>query len=175
MHLIFSLLCAVSLAISPLLLAAEKTLELPHEIYILPDSIPMWPPVWWTWLLMAAVLIALIFISITFIQRHTKNAYRREAINLLMNTHTINDAALLMLCHQTIRRCLVTKKRHDLASLPSHTLFDRLDKQNKDSMKFANLGNKFMTGAYQPELHLSHAEREQIVATTKYWCRSHHA
>lgn len=174
MQFIYLLLAGV-LFVRPSSLMATETLELPHRNYILPEQVPMWPPAWWTWPTLMTLLIGAMAICILLIVRRRKNAYRREAISLFTEADDLTDAELLILCHQTIRRCLITQNKQALASLANAELFTTLDQENKSHFTFFNLGPKFITGPYQPNLQLSKQERENIINTTKHWCRRHHA
>ena len=156
-------------------LPSGPKIELPNTAYILPDNIAMWPPVWWTWLIVAFIIIALaVFISYTFF-RYKHNAYRRDAEQLVDTLIELQDMELLTQCHQTIRRCLITIGRHDLASLPSQQLFNQLDLALAPKYQFKQLGELFIKGAYQPQLSLSKEQKANILRLTKHWCRRHKA
>jgi hypothetical protein len=152
---------------------AGQKIELPNTAYILPDNIAMWPPVWWSWLVIAFIVVSLIVIVIVLYMRYKRNAYRRDASQLLDSLSEYQDHELLSQCHQTIRRCLVTIGRHDLASMPSQALFNQLDLQLASKHQFKQLGTLFIHGAYQPQLSLDKSQKEQILQVTKYWCRRH--
>lgn len=153
--------------------SAGPKIELPNTAYILPDNIAMWPPVWWTWLVIAFFIISLVaIVTIKFI-RYKRNAYRRDASQLLDALSDYKDNELLSQCHQTIRRCLVTVGRNDLASMPSQALFNQLDLQLAPKHQFKQLGTLFINGAYQPQLSLDTIQKEQILRLTKHWCRRH--
>lgn len=151
----------------------KATIELPNPAYILPDNIAMWPPVWWTWLVVAMIIVVLISLITIRLIRHKKNAYRRNASKLIDAFSDLQDDDLLSQCHQTIRRCLITIGRNDLASLPSQELFNQLDLELAPKYQFKQLGQVFINGAYQPQLALKTNEKEHILRLTKYWCRRH--
>lgn len=152
---------------------------LPNKNYILPPSIAMWPPAWWSWLVLLILLLILTAIGMAFFLRYRKRAYRREALALLTKLASeearVSDAEFLTQCHQIIRRCLVTCGRKDLAALASHDLFKELDSSLKTDMRFDQFGEVFLTGAYQPNLKLTPTTKNHILAVTKYWCRRHNA
>ncbi len=148
-------------------------IALPNTAYILPDTIAMWPPVWWTWLVIAFFVIALISVILVKFIHYKRNAYRRDASQLLDSLNNYQDSELLSQCHQTIRRCLVTIGRNDLASMPSQALFNQLDLQLPPKHQFNQLGPLFINGAYQPQLSLDTSQKEDILRLTKYWCRRH--
>ncbi|TBR45011.1 DUF4381 domain-containing protein [Marinomonas agarivorans] len=154
-----------------------NTITLPNKNYILPDSIPMWPPVWWSWLIVLFIIIGLTVLGLYWFIGYRKNAYRREAIRLvtrLKEEHTqLSDAEFLTQCHQIIRRCLITRGRKDLAALPSQDLFAELDASLTVERRFNQLGTVFLTGAYQPNLSLSSEVKQKVLVTIKYWCRRH--
>jgi len=153
--------------------ASGPKIELPNTAYILPDNIAMWPPVWWTWLVVGALVILLIsLMTIKFIS-YKRNLYRRDAIKLIDTLEELDDVAFLTQCHQIIRRCLLTLGRNDLASLPSQDLFDQLDLGLAPKYQFKQLGSVFVTGAYQPNLLLKEEQKEEILRLTKHWCRRH--
>jgi len=121
--------------------ASGPKIELPNTAYILPDNIAMWPPVWWTWLVVGALVILLIsLMTIKFIS-YKRNLYRRDAIKLIDTLEELDDVAFLTQCHQIIRRCLLTLGRNDLASLPSQDLFDQLDLGLSPKYQFKQLGS----------------------------------
>ncbi|MDB4837366.1 DUF4381 domain-containing protein [Marinomonas sp.] len=156
--------------------ALQTSLELPNKAYLLPDAIPMWPPVWWTWLVLAAVLMGILAGLIHLIRRHKKRAYRREAVGILTTvTDDMPDKAVVLLCHETIRRSLISMGRHTQAALPNSELLDTLDKQLPEKHQFSSLGEEFAHGQYRPQLELSAEQRHKVIATTRYWIRKHHA
>lgn len=148
-------------------------IELPNTAYILPDSIAMWPPVWWTWLVVAFIFIGLICLITYQYFLYKRNAYRRDAFQLIDSIKDKKDDEVLSHCHQIIRRCLITLGRNDLASLPSQTLFNQLDIDLPSKYQFKQLGDIFINGAYQPTLCLDPEQRAKILQLTKYWCRRH--
>lgn len=153
--------------------ATGPKIELPNTAYILPDSIAMWPPVWWTWLVVAFIVIsAILFITIKVIQ-YKRNAYRRDAAQLLDTLDDYQNAELLSQCHHIIRRCLITIGRNDLASMPNQALFKELDLELTPKYQFSQLGSEFIHGTYQPQLSLSPEQTENILRITKHWCRRH--
>lgn len=164
----------------PILFSTQlgSAIELPNQNYILPTPIPMWPPVWWTWLVLLALVLMFFSIGGFCLYRYKKNAYRREAIALLNelqeNSSNTSDATFLTVCHQTVRRCLLNCNRNDLAALPAHELFTTLDQTLKKRKQFNQLGELFITGAYQPNLQLTAQNRLEMLAITKFWCRRHH-
>ncbi|GAB3477596.1 DUF4381 domain-containing protein [Marinomonas epiphytica] len=154
---------------------ASSTVDLPNKAYLLPDSIAMWPPAWWTWPSLA-VALALLFLCVLFGYRHyRKNAYRREAIRaLLEQANQARDQPLITLCHEMVRRCLVTQHNYHLAAQPSHSLFTKLDEDMPKKLSFELLGEVFIQGAYQAQLHLTDQQRQSMIKTTCHWIRKHH-
>ena len=150
-------------------------IELPHKAFILPSEIPMWPPAWWTWLVIAAVLIIFIGLLFGLIRRHKQRAYRREALALLQADLTLPDKALLQHCHELIRRCLISEHNQPAAAYMTHELIQQLDKHMPAKKQFANLGQWFLDGQYQAHLSLTTDERTQLLNSTEIWLRKHHA
>lgn len=153
--------------------ALDSQLALPNTAYILPDTIPMWPPVWWTWLVLGIVILCTLSLTIYKVIQYKRNAYRRDAFKLIDGFAELDDRALLSHCQQTIRRCLITIGRDDLASLPSQALFNQLDLELAQKYQFKQLGQVFIDGAYQPDLTLEAGQKDRIIALTKHWCRRH--
>ena len=151
----------------------SPSIELPNSAYILPDNIAMWPPVWWTWLVIAFFVITIMGIILIKFVHYKRNAYRRDASQHLDSLNDYQDSELLSQCHQTIRRCLVTIGRNDLAAMPSQALFNQLDLQLPPQHQFKQLGSLFINGAYQPQLSLDKTQKEEILRLTKNWCRRH--
>ncbi|MEL0622377.1 DUF4381 domain-containing protein [Marinomonas arenicola] len=158
-------------------MAANLTFSaLPHKAYLLPDAVPMWPPVWWTWLAVAAVVLILFGAILLLIIRHKKRAYRREALAALKHADDkVLDKELVVLCHELIRRCLVSENKSTLAALPAPQLFNTLDQKNAAKHRFSSLPEDFISGPYRGAITLSAAQREHILSTTRYWIRKHHA
>lgn len=152
------------------------TIELPNKAYLLPDSIPDWPPVWWFWLVVAAVIFALLLTIIRLRRRYVKRAYRREALQQL-NQHTeLSDQALGEHCLTLIKRCLITEGQQDLASLTSKELLPLLDQQLKHSkIKLAALEDCFSASIYRPKGQLSAEQRQTLIQATRIWIRRHRA
>ncbi|MCV2402173.1 DUF4381 domain-containing protein [Marinomonas sp. C2222] len=156
--------------------AVQASIELPNKAYLLPEAIPMWPPVWWSWLILAALLICIAYGAVYFYRRHKQRIYRREARALLKNrADDLSDKEVILLCHETIRRCLISEGAVIKAALPSPELFNTLDKDLSSKHQFALLGDIFINGQYRPHIELDSEQRKQILKTTDYWVRSHHA
>ncbi|MBR7889198.1 DUF4381 domain-containing protein [Marinomonas sp. A79] len=151
-------------------------LELPNKAYLLPDNIPMWPPVWWTWLLVAALLIAITALGAFYYKRHQKRTYRREACQAITQSIAeLSDKESLLLCHEMVRRCLVSEGKQHLVSLPSAQLFAQLDEQLPGKKRFSSLGAGFIDGPYRPVIELNEQQRADMIAVTLFWIRKHHA
>lgn len=156
--------------------ALQAGIELPNKAYLLPDAIPMWPPVWWSWLILTAILLLTTFSAVYLYRRHKQRIYRREARALLKGvTDDLSDKNVILLCHETIRRCLISEGAVIKAALPSPELFKALDKELPSKHQFSLLGDAFINGQYRPHIELDSEQRKQILKTTDYWVRSHHA
>lgn len=154
----------------------NQTLELPHKAYLLPEAIPMWPPAWWTWLVLLAFILFLGLMVFGLLRRHQKRGYRREALTKLNQAQmSLSNRDTIVLCHELIRRCLITENKMDLASQPAPKLIEHLDQQLKEGKRFADLDPSFIDGPYRPHLELSQAQRNAIIQTTQDWIRKHHA
>ncbi|MCB5162404.1 DUF4381 domain-containing protein [Marinomonas algarum] len=153
-----------------------STIDLPNKAYLLPESIPMWPPVWWSWLVLALVLFIIATGFMAFYGRHKKRTYRREALQFLPKTTVEKtDKECILLCHELVRRCLISEGKTTLAALPSVTLFLQLDETLPDKWQFSGLGTVFIEGPYRKTVDLDQTQRERIVQVTRYWIRKHHA
>lgn len=153
-----------------------STLELPNKAYLLPNNIPMWPPVWWTWLLVVALVVIITVLCVLYYKRHQQRAYRREACQTIMQQITaLSDKDSLVLCHEMVRRCLVSEGKQALASLPNAQLFTELDDQLPRKRGFSSLGAEFIDGPYRQNIVLSEQQRADMCSVTLFWIRKHHA
>lgn len=157
--------------------ALQAGIDLPNKAFILPEAIPMWPPVWWSWLALLAILIVATITGIVLVKHYKKNAYRRMATQLLTKEETslLSDKELLTHCHTIIKRCLVTHNKALYAAMPTDELLPILDKDMGKDNSFSNLGSWFSDGQYQPGLSLSEEERIKLVQITKKWIKKHNA
>lgn len=156
--------------------ASQQAIDLPHKAYMLPQSVPMWPPVWWTWLIVAAVVIFIIGLLILGYRRYKKRAYRREALSNIINTSSeMTDKDCILLCHEMVRRCLISEGKTETAALPSKTLFEKLDSTLPEKRQFSALGNEFIDGPYRNLVELTSEQRSAMIKNTCYWIRKHHA
>ncbi|MFT2109620.1 DUF4381 domain-containing protein [Marinomonas sp. 2405UD68-3] len=155
--------------------ALNTNIDLPNKAFILPEAIPMWPPAWWTWLVLLFVIIIISILCITLYRDQKKNAYRKEAMQLLKDTDALSDKALLTHCHTVIKRCLVSKNRTFDAAISTQELTSLLDKDMPKNHSFESLGSWFIDGQYQSELHLEQTDRVNLLMTTKRWIKKHHA
>lgn len=158
----------------------QTQIDLPNKGYLLPENIPMWPPVWWTWLVVAALILCLIGLVVYVNRRHKARAYRREAlaglsIASLTKTDDVSDKACILLCHEMVRRCLISEGKQQVAALPSQTLFETLDQEMPAKKRFSLLGDDFIHGIYRQQLTLTPEQRDAMLKTTRYWIRKHHA
>lgn len=151
-------------------------MALPNKAYLLPEAIAMWPPVWWSWLVLAMLILLLATLMYFLWRRQQSRRYRREALATLQEAqHSLSNRDAIILCHELIRRCLITENKAKLAAQPAADLFAQLDQQGKPKKCFADLSADFIDGPYRPHLELTQAQRNAILATTAYWIRSHHA
>lgn len=156
--------------------SATQTIDLPHKAYMLPQSVPMWPPVWWTWLIVAAITLVIIGLLFLWYRRHKKRTYRREALsNITKQSSELSDKESILLCHEMVRRCLISEDKTETAALPSKTLFATLDKTMPAKRQFSALGNKFIDGPYRSQVELTTEQRNAMIKNTCYWIRKHHA
>ncbi|MCZ2722816.1 DUF4381 domain-containing protein [Marinomonas sp. 15G1-11] len=158
--------------------ALQNSLDLPNKAFILPEAIPMWPPVWWSWLVLLALIILVTIVTLKTVKKYQHNAYRREALTLLGDRHNLNalsDKELLTHCHTIIKRCLVSHGKGSQAAMLNHDLIPLLDKDMRKSHSFKSLGAWFIDGQYQEHLTLSDAERHNLLNTTKKWVKKHNA
>lgn len=156
--------------------ASQQAIDLPHKAYMLPQSVPMWPPVWWTWLIVAAVVLFIIALLFLWYRRYKKRAYRREALSNITNTSKdLADKDCILLCHEMVRRCLISEGKTETAALPSKTLFETLDNDMPAKRQFTSLGNEFIDGPYRNQIELTSEQRSAMIKNTCYWIRKHHA
>ncbi|RCX07731.1 DUF4381 domain-containing protein [Marinomonas foliarum] len=156
--------------------AQTQAIDLPHKAYLLPQSVPMWPPVWWTWLIVAAVTLIIIGLLILWYQRHKKRTYRREALsNIRKAADDLTDKECIQLCHEMVRRCLISEGKTETAALPSQALFSILDNSMQAKHQFASLSSEFIDGPYRNQIELSQEQRSTMIKNTCYWIRKHHA
>ena len=152
------------------------TIELPNKAYLLPDAVAMWPPVWWTWPILATVIISMTLMIWWWLKRFQKRAYRREALTLLkekLPQSSSKDA--IILCHELIRRCLISAGQEQIAALSSRDLIAHLDENMPAKYQFAKLGDAFVMAPYQAQITLEIEQLNTMIATTRYWIRRHHA
>jgi len=155
---------------------AQATMSLPNEAYLLPQSIPMWPPAWWTWLLLALLLLIIGFFIFYRYRRYKKRAYRREALIAITNsTDDLPDKECILLCHEIIRRCLISENKTEMAALPSTLLLEKIDLTMPKKYQFSLLGDTFFDGPYRHTVELTPQQRKAMFKTTSYWIRKHHA
>ncbi|SHE49370.1 protein of unknown function [Marinomonas polaris DSM 16579] len=155
---------------------ATQAIDLPHKAYLLPQSVPMWPPVWWTWLIVAAIILFIIGLFVLWYRRHKKRTYRREALYAVTNTSSeLSDKDCILLCHEMVRRCLISEGKTETAALPSKTLFETLDKSMPAKRQFSSLGCEFIDGPYRSQIELETEQRNTMIKNTCYWIRKHHA
>lgn len=165
----------MSAALTPVQ-APSQAIDLPNKAYMLPQSVPMWPPVWWTWLIVAAIVLLLIGALIFYYRRHKKRTYRREALaGITQKVGKLNDKDCILLCHEMVRRCLMSEGKIETAALPSKTLFEILDKTLPTKRQFSIIGNEFIDGPYRSQIELTKQQRTAMLKTTCYWIRKHHA
>jgi len=155
---------------------AQATIDLPNKAYLLPQAIPMWPPAWWTWLILAAILLFIIGLLIFCYRRHQKNSYRREALSAITKASSeLSDKACILLCHEMIRRCLISEGQHETAALPSAALMEKIDSSMPEKHHFSKLGSNFIDGLYRNHIELTPEQRTQMLKVTRDWIRKHHA
>ncbi|TYL47516.1 DUF4381 family protein [Marinomonas sp. IMCC 4694] len=155
---------------------ASSTIELPNKAYLLPKYIAMWPPVWWTWLLVAALLVVLLAICFFSYRRYQQRGYRRDALTSIKSMpDNLNNKQYILLCHEMVRRCLISERQQLLASLPSTVLFENLDRHLPKKHRFGSLGAVFIEGPYRPQIELTSEQRTRMIQVTCYWIRKHHA
>lgn len=151
-------------------------LDLPNKAYIFPQAVDMWPPVWWTWLVLALAILLLTVTGILLYRRRQKRTYRREALAALKKADdTLLDKELIILCHELIRRCLVSEQKLSLAALPVGSLMVELDKKRAKKHQFQSLGDDFINGPYRSQVELNAQQKALILSTTRHWIRKHHA
>ena len=151
-------------------------IELPNKAYMLPDTIPNWPPVWWFWLVLATVIVMFGLTVISIRRRYIKQAYRREALKQLNDQQDLSDQALTEHCLTLIKRCLITEGKTELASLTTKALLPLLDQQVKRApIKLTQCEDSFSTSLYQPNGQLTPAQRAALIQATRHWIRRHHA
>ena len=156
--------------------SATHAIDLPHKAYMLPQSVPMWPPVWWTWLIVVAVILFIIGLLALWYRRHKKRTYRREALSAITNTSSeLSDKDCILLCHEMVRRCLISEGKTETAALPSKTLFETLDKSMPAKRQFSSLGSEFIDGPYRSQIELTTEQRSAMIKNICYWIRKHHA
>ena len=156
--------------------APQQAIDLPNKAYMLPQSIDMWPPVWWTWLILAVVLLGLIGLLFLIYRRHKKRSYRREALaNIREKSSNLDDKDCIVLCHEMVRRCLISEGKTETAALPSKTLFETLDAGIPPKRQFLAIGNEFIDGPYRSKIELTTEQRNTMIKNTCYWIRKHHA
>ncbi|RBP85882.1 DUF4381 domain-containing protein [Marinomonas rhizomae] len=156
--------------------ASQQTIDLPNQAYMLPQSVPMWPPAWWTWLIVAAIFLFIIGLLVICYRRHKKRTYRREALSsITQKTNDLSDKDCILLCHELIRRCLISEGKTETAALPSKTLFETLDKAMPEKRQFTPLGSDFINGPYKRQIELTINQRNAMIKNTCYWIRKHHA
>lgn len=154
----------------------SDAIELPNTAYLLPDAIPNWPPVWWSWIVLAAFLLLIAVIITIAIIRHKHRAYRREALQALNEVKQASDKALVEGCISVIKRCLITEGHEPLASCTTKALLPILDKQLKRAKwSFAEFEQIFTEDLYRPDSQLTAQQRSNLVRLTSYWIRKHHA
>lgn len=152
------------------------TIDLPNKAYMLPDSIPNWPPAWWFWLVLAAVITLFVLAVIALRRRHGKRTYRREALQQLNDCHELSDQALTSLCLTLMKRCLITEGKEDMASLTTQQLLPLLDQQCKSSRHpLSALEDSFSSAIYMPNGQLTTEQREALTQATRLWIRRHRA
>lgn len=151
------------------------SIELPNKAYILPDAVPMWPPAWWTWVVLGALVTLLLIIIVMLWVRRRRRAYRREALSLLRNTHSMSDQECIIECQHIIRRCLISSQQHSLSALTMTELLPLLDKSMPRQHQFSQLGSWFPNGSYIPDIALSSEQKAQLYKTVSLWIRRHRA
>lgn len=154
----------------------QATMSLPNEAYLLPESIPMWPPAWWTWLILALLILLIGVFAVYQYRNYKKRAYRREALNTVTKAATdLSDKECILLCHEMIRRCLISENKIETASLPSSVLLEKIDLTMPKKYQFSLLGDAFFDGPYRHSVELTPEQRTSMIKTTCYWIRKHHA
>ncbi|WP_166637661.1 DUF4381 domain-containing protein [Marinomonas balearica] len=149
-------------------------MNLPNKAYMLPDAISNWPPVWWFWPLLALLILAVLCCAYLIRKRYKKSAYKRQAIGILKSEFAKkNPTEQVILCHELIKRCLLSTNNPELASLPMKALLPTLDEACK-SQKFSELGDFFCSAPYNPKVETTQEQLETLYITTLHWIRSHH-
>ena len=154
-----------------------STIELPHKAYLLPTPIADWPPVWWFWLIVGALVILVITLLVWGWSRHYARQYRREAIALITQSYkeSDNDQAFIQCCLETIKRCLQTVGNEAMVSLPTAQLLPLLDADRRQTdPHLTPLTELFTERLYQAQGTLSESERRQLWQATATWIRKHH-
>ncbi|ADZ91800.1 DUF4381 domain-containing protein [Marinomonas mediterranea] len=149
-------------------------LELPNKAYMLPEAIPNWPPVWWFWLILLFILGTALYVTYRIGKRYKKRGYRRQAIHILKTEFKQkNSAAKVILCHELIKRSLLSAGRPELASLAMTELIPHLDKTQKKHT-FLALGDFFVLAPYAPKIDITENQLSSLYTTTMHWIRTHH-
>ncbi|BFM47906.1 DUF4381 domain-containing protein [Marinomonas sp. THO17] len=158
------------------MIPSTSATELPNKAYLLPDAIAMWPPVWWTWPIIVVLLSSIMMVIWWWIRRYHKRAYRREALALLNSKLPQCSAKdTIVLCHELIRRCLVSLGQEQKAALSSRELVAYLDIDMPTKRQFSQLGDIFISAPYQQHVALDKERLDTMIATTRYWIRRHRA
>ncbi|MCO4785327.1 DUF4381 domain-containing protein [Marinomonas atlantica] len=154
----------------------SNAIDLPNTAYLLPEAIPNWPPVWWSWLVLAAFLLLTVIIITIAALRHKRRIYRYEALQALKEVEQASDKVLIESCISVIKRCLITEGHETLASCTTKALLPILDQQLKRAKwTFTEFEPIFTEGLYRPDSQLTAQQRSDLVQLTSYWIRKHHA
>lgn len=151
-------------------------IELPNSAYILPEQIPMWPPAWWFWLVLAALITGMAVLLIFWVKRTKQRRYRKEAISLLRLVDVHHSSyQIAKACIEAIRRTLLTEQRDTLASLPIDALFEQLDTlKGHQKYPLKRIQQPLEESLYKPNSQLAPQQHELILLTTSHWLRKHH-
>ncbi|MEO9273302.1 DUF4381 domain-containing protein [Marinomonas sp. 5E14-1] len=154
----------------------QATMSLPNEAYLLPESIAMWPPAWWAWLIFALLILLICAFVFYRYRRYKERTYRREALNAVIKASSdLPDKECILLCHEMIRRCLISENKIEMAALPSSALLEKIDLTMPKKYQFSLLGNTFFDGPYRSKVELTPEQRSAMIKTTRYWIGKHHA
>jgi hypothetical protein len=154
---------------------STSAIELPNRAYMLPESIPLWPPAWPFWLVVGAVIVCAVVTLIYYGKRYHRRAYRREAEQLLPNLDLdASYQAVINDCLELIRRCLLSAKRPLDAARPISELMPLLDEQLPPRYRFGKDGVRVAASIYQAHANISKQDLERFITSTKHWIRRHH-
>jgi Ca-activated chloride channel family protein len=134
---------------------------------VTPESIPLVPQTIGWLVLLIVVIVATLAIVVVVRRRYRRNAYRREALEI------VNDTPLAELPALVKRVALVHAPRSDIAALTGDEWLQYLDRSYGGNGFTEGPGRILATLSFDPSAAAQVASTEELRALISTWVRKH--